>query len=302
MKKNLTEEIANKNRFFKMIYIFSNQIKMDNVSSYAASCAFFIFLSLIPCIILLCSILPFTPLKEEDLLAILTNNFPETMGSLLTSLVAEVYDKSIGVLSIAAVTTLWSAGKGVNALITGLNAIEHIENKRNTIVMRLFSSLYTLIFLTSIILFLVLMVYGNLAMEVLIDDYPRLALLFGIFVRFRSLITILIMTIVFMILYAELPNTRMKIRLQFIGALFTALGWTLFSFVFSLYVENFNGFTMYGSFTTIIILMFWLYTCMYIVFIGANLNKYLRPIMILVDKKYRDNRSMKKSQGESLEE
>jgi len=300
-KKRLVERITDKNRFLKMIYLFGLQLKADNVSSYAASCAFFIFLSLVPMVILVCSILPYTPLKEEDLLFVLQQDLPETMSGVLSAIVSEVYGRSIGVLSIAVITTLWSAGKGVNALIMGLNAIEHIENKRNTIVMRIFSSLYTLIFLASIVVFLVLSVYGRLLGDKLLTYFPKMSGVFKGVINFRSVITIVLMIIVFMILYAVLPDTKMKIRMQFVGALFASISWTLFSFLFSLYVENYDAFTMYGSFTTIIVLLFWLYACMYLVFIGANLNKYLRPLTVLVDKRFKE-RNQNRGQSESLEE
>ena len=59
------------------------------------------------------------------------------------------------------------------------------------------------------------------------------------------------------------------------GALFTSLGWFAFSTCFSIYVDVSASFTnMYGSLTTIILVMLWLYACMYIMLIGAELNAY----------------------------
>ena len=58
-----------------------------------------------------------------------------------------------------------------------------------------------------------------------------------------------------------------------------SLGWTVVTFGFSIYVTYFNGFSMYGSLTTIVILLIWLYVCMNLVLAGAYMNK------ILVDKK-----------------
>ena len=300
MKETKKESIRN-NRFVILCGRFVDQLRDDNVSSHAASCAFFMFLSLIPMIILLCSIIPFTPIKEADVLDILTDNFPSTMGGFLASIVSEVYDKSVGVISVAAITTLWSAGKGVNALITGLNAINHVENKKNGIILRIFSSLYTLVFLAAIVLLLVIVVYGHTAFLMLTDKYPILAGAFGILVRFRAVITIAIMTVVFMILYAVLPNHKLKMRMQIIGAVFAAVSWMVFSYFFSLYIENYDAFTMYGSFATIIVLLFWLYACMYLVFVGANMNKYLMPIAMIFDKRLRE-RSEPKAQRESLED
>ncbi len=47
---------------------------------------------------------------------------PQTLSPLLTSLIQSIYDSTFGVMSIAAIVTVWSAGKGVLALMRGLNA------------------------------------------------------------------------------------------------------------------------------------------------------------------------------------
>ena len=45
------------------------------------------------------------------------------------------------------------------------------------------------------------------------------------------------------------------------------------SWVFSVYVDVFEGFsTMYGSLTTIVLIMLWLYFCMYSILIGGEIN------------------------------
>ena len=75
-----------------------------------------------------------------------------------------------------------------------------------------------------------------------------------------------------------LPRPRGRLRQQFPGAVLASLGWTVVTFGFSIYVTYFNGFSMYGSLTTIVILLIWLYVCMNLVLVGAYINK------ILVDK------------------
>lgn len=303
-RKNNKQDQLKKALDSKYIRIWINfgiQIRDDNLSSYAASCAFFIFLSLVPMLILLCSLLPFTPLREADLLSIIYENMPNTMGSMLSSMISEAYGKSVGTLSFAAITTLWSAGKGVNALINGLNAIEHVKSKRNGLVMRFFASLYTLIFLASILVLLVLFVYGNAAKDLLVGYFPKLSLIFSKLVLFRSVIMITLMTVVFMILYSVLPSIKIRIRAQFVGAFFASVSWMAFSFLFSLYVENYGAFSMYGSFTTIIIMCFWLYFCIFLIFIGANINKYFRPVLLVFSKRFAD-RNTYKGQKESLED
>ena len=43
--------------------------------------------------------------------------------SFLLSIIQEVYDKSTAVVPISAIFTLWSAGKGLQGLTNGVNAI-----------------------------------------------------------------------------------------------------------------------------------------------------------------------------------
>ena len=64
----------------------------------------------------------------------------------------------------------------------------------------------------------------------------------------------------------------------FPGAFFSALGWVVFSYIFSIYVDSFSGMSyMYGSFTAVIVFMLWIYFLIYIMFIGAEINKLLFP-------------------------
>ena len=57
------------------------------------------------------------------------------------------------------------------------------------------------------------------------------------------------------------------------GALFTGAGWILFSYIFSVYINNFSNYSrIYGSLTAIVLLMLWLYSCMTILLYGAEVN------------------------------
>ena len=128
------------------------------MNAYAASTAFFLFLSLIPMVMLICSIIPYTPLKESDLTkAVLL--LPTTISPLLSSLIASIYDNSFGIMSAAAIVTIWSAGKGVLALMRGLNAMNSVVEDRNYVLQRIIASFYLIIFLVTIIFLLIVMVF-----------------------------------------------------------------------------------------------------------------------------------------------
>ena len=82
---------------------------------------------------------------------------PEAMHALVTSIIADVYDKSIGIISVTAIATLWSAGKGVLALLRGLNAVNDVEENRNYLLLRLAACLYIVLLLAAVLLSLLLL-------------------------------------------------------------------------------------------------------------------------------------------------
>lgn len=272
-------------KFIKICIDFGNQLKEDNLNSYASSCAFFIFLSLIPMIMLLFSIIPYTPIDPVLVTTWIKDEFPAGTGSILVSILEEVSERSVGIVSVTAIATLWSAGKGINSLRAGFNAIDNYVDKRNTILLRIISSLYTLIFLAGIVFLLILLVGGNFFKENILDLFPNLGKVFAVLINFRSLISIVLLSIIMMLCYSLIPYKKHKFRETFPGAIVSSLAWTGFSYLFSFYINRFDAFSMYGSLTAIIILMFWLYAGMYIMFIGDNLNKYFRPVIVILFQK-----------------
>ncbi len=55
----------------------------------------------------------------------------------------------------------------------------------------------------------------------------------------------------------------------------SSVAWSLFSLAFSIYIDLTPGtVNMYGSLTTLVLIMLWLYFCMWILLIGAEINSY----------------------------
>lgn len=82
-----------------------------------------------------------------------------------------------------------------------------------------------------------------------------------------------------MMIYKFLPNHIVQLKVQLMGAAFSAVGWMIVSWIFSVYLNIFKGFSsMYGSLTTIVLIMLWLYFCMYILLLGGEVNVILRDM------------------------
>lgn len=257
---------------------FAAQMKKHNISAHAASIAFFFFLSIVPMLMVLCMILPYTPLTEQNLMEMVVDIAPDKIEPLLESLIADVYDKSAGSLSIAVLATLWSAAKGVMALMNGLNAVNGVEEKRNYFIVRGVACLYTVAMLVVVILSLFLNVFGNRLVNLALHRIPQLQRIASFVMSFRFIVVWVVMTFVFAAIYAYVPSDKLKLREQIPGATFAAVVWSVFSWGFSIYVDYGNTYGIYGSLAIIIIALLWLYFCMYIIMVGAYMNCYFKPV------------------------
>ena len=254
---------------------FTRRFKTAQVTTYASSAAFYIFLSIIPIIVLLFTIVPYTPLTEEGVLRVLLEILPDSLDGFTTGIVAEVYDKNIAILSVSAVVLLWSASKGMQAITLGLNSINGVKETRNFVLLRLEACLYTVILLVLMVVSLALFVFGSFIMDHLVL-WMHIVNIYRVLVDWRFLVEWIFYAIPIMFLYAWVPNRRTKPHKQWRGAAFTGVTWTLFSYAFSLYLNLFPAFSIYGSLTTVIITMFWIFVAMNLLFLGALINVFYK--------------------------
>lgn len=254
------------------VMIFVKKCKKDKINAYSAQSAFFVILSAIPFLIVFSSLLRYTPITESALMQVFQKTLPEYISPFLISITEEVYNRSIGVTSITAVVAVWSASKGIHYMTAGLNAVNDLEENRNWLVLRFWAIIYTLIFLFAIIFTLLVLVFGN-SLHILATQYiPLLSGLVAILANFKGVLIFALLVVFFDVIFTKLPSKRLEFKGQLPGAVLCAGAWYVFSFGLSIYVDYFNGFSMYGSLTTIVLIMLWLYFCMYLMMICAEIN------------------------------
>lgn len=262
---------------------FLKELKRDHVGAYAAQAAYFIILSFIPFILLLLTLIQYTSLTKSDLYTVAQEILPSTLDGFVIGIIDEVYNRGALAISLSAVTAIWSAGKAFFALMRGMNSIYDVEEQRNYIQLRLWAALYTVIFVVVIVLTLVLLVFGNSIEKMLIKHIPLLGVIMGSIIGLKNVIMLIAIAGFFVILYRFVPNRKAPLLSQVPGAVFTSVSWFLFSTGFSIYMDLTTGFSnMYGSLTTVILLMLWLYFCMYLMLIGAEINSYFEDLFYQV--------------------
>ena len=259
----------------EMIRGFLKRLNKDHVGAYAAQSAYFILLSFIPFVLLLVTLVKYTPLTQEIVTTALIRMMPEEFSSFIRVIVNEVFGKSAAFVPVSAIIALWSAGKGVNALSKGLNCIYQVEETRGYVINRLRSAVYTLVFVVAVAVTLLLLVFGNQIQMGIAERFPVIAKVTSVLVGMRTLITLVLLCLVFRMIYKFVPNRRATLKSQIPGAMVSSVAWSLFSLAFSIYIDLTPGtVNMYGSLTTLVLIMLWLYFCMWILLIGAEINSY----------------------------
>lgn len=278
-------------KLYQKIVNITTEIAQHHVGAYAAQSAYFFMLCMIPIILLLLTLVQYTPVTKADVMTAVIQVFPTTVDSMITSIVNQVYNQSTGIIPITILVALWSAGKGVLAMTTGLNCIYKCHETRNYIFLRLRATLYTVMFLLVIISLLVLSVFGN-SLNIFVEEHiPIMQKAADWLIEARTYIAPAVLMVFSLLIYKFLPNRKGKILKQIPGAVFAAIGWMVVSWIFSVYVDVFQGFSsMYGSLTTIILIMLWMYFCMYSILLGGEVNILLADkIFVEKEKKQEEN-------------
>ena len=252
------------------------EITEDHVGAYAAQSAYFFMLCMIPIILLFLTMVQFTPITKADVMTAVIQVFPSSVDSMITSIVNQVYNQSTGIIPVTLIVTLWSAGKGVLAMTTGLNCIFDCRETRNYVLLRIRATLYTIMFIVVILLLLVLSVFGNSLNLFVLEHVPFMSGIADWLIEARTIISPAVLVVFCLLIYTFLPNRKAKMLRQLPGAAFAALGWMIVSWIFSVYLDIFKGFSsMYGSLTTIVLIMLWMYFCMYSILLGGEVNVLL---------------------------
>lgn len=244
----------------------------DNIMVYAAQAAYYLVVSAIPFIIILLSVFQyFIPLDKAEVFKILPETMTPGLRVFFEDIINELFSKPmISLISLSAVTTLWSASRGFAAIERGIKVVYHIPKRKFFAADIAFSFIYTILFIVMLLLFLGILVFGKIIISFLESHIVWFSVNINIF---RYLLFIFIIFLFFTSIYAVFSSRKIPFRYHIPGALFTGIGWGIFSYIFSIYINNFSNYSrIYGSLTAIVLLMLWLYSCMIIFLYGAEFN------------------------------
>ena len=277
----------------------SKRFEADILTAYAAQAAFFIFISIFPFVMLFLNLIKYIPVFSTENIENLSLPFlSPQIESVIKGIITEANSYSSGALiSITTIAILWACSKGVLGIIYGLNSIYKTTEKRSFIHLRLVAVFYTIGLIVALVIVLILMVFGNRILDLAVQSISLPISLTNAVRVIRWLVTFGFLILFFMFLYTVIPERKTKFKNELPGAVISAVGWIGFSVLYSFYIDNFgNQSKVYGSLTAIILFLLWMYICMIILFVGAEVNDIIQEhnFIVLIKEMKEEKRRKKK--------
>ncbi len=263
---------------YNLIIFIRDELRNDDLMTRANSIAFDLFLAIFPSIIVLFTLLAYTPLYDtfdEVLAEAIERVMPGSAGQMLFSTVEDIATRQrSGLLSLGFFLAVWFASNGMLSLMDGFEKEHHLTfRRRNYIEKRLVAIQLT--FLLGLILIgdVVLVILGNLLLAALFSFINAGFFTKMAFLAFRWLVIVALFYAGYSIIYRYGAATRRRLPFFNPGALLATALSILVSWGFSFYVDNFSSYNkFYGSIGALIAFMIWLQLNCAILLIGFELN------------------------------
>ncbi len=260
------------------IFNIANVIVRDNIFMYSAQASFYIIISSIPFIMLLLSLASLVlPVSEGYILRLCAPIMPDIFLPFVENVLGEVSSKvSAPVISLSAISTVWTASRGIQAIERGTRGVYHSSPRPFIVGDILASLLYTIAFVIIMLLFLTLFVFGNAIISFLELKSWIWILIFSRTAWLKWVFALVLLTFCFSGIYMAFSGRKMRLKNHIHGAIFTTVAWMIFSYLFSYYIENFANYSyLYGSLAAIVLVMLWVYCCMIIFLLGGEINMHI---------------------------
>ena len=236
---------------------FSKGMGRRRITTYSAACAYYLFMSLIPMIMLLVSVIQYTPLTQDMILEAISDYVPDSLYEILNSIISSIYSGGRVALTISILLTIWSAAASMKALMRGMDSVYDAERHEDFFVFSLRACMYMVVFVLMLLLSFFVMVYGGQILQLLYDFLPHngaVDWLFDIAGYMRFIVVLAVLALVFSFTYWRMPARKLRYKAQWPGAVFCALSWAVFSVIFSFYVSVSNRFGAYGLMALLLLL------------------------------------------------
>ena len=251
----------------------------DEAIPLAGNIAFRTIFSLFPFLIFLTSVAGF--FGSEDLASRVVNFLLDVApATLVNPFASEIRDiltiPRAGLLSLAALLTIWSAMGGVDSVRVGLNRAYDVKETRPLWYLYAQNVVFVIgavALLLSVALLLVVVPAATLFLE---TYAPNTLVHVAPWDLYRYPMAILLLIFGLLIAHRFLPSQKMRRRDVLPGIVLTVAVWIALTTGFAWYLRNFNSFaSTYASLSGLFATMFFIYLAAVVLIFGGEVNRIL---------------------------
>ena len=252
----------------------------DEAIPLAGNIAFRTLFSIFPFLIFLTALSGFFGNADlaEKVVSFLLSVAPEQLVHPLAAEIRSILTvPRTGLLSIAALLTIWSAMGGVDSIRVGLNRAYDLKDNRNMFWLYGQSILFVIGSAIGLLAIALLIVIAPVALAVLDRFAPEARHDFAILNQLRYPIAVAILIGGLQLCHRILPAKRLRSLDVLPGVLLTVVVWIALASAFSAYLVNFNSFaSTYASLSGLFAAMFFLYLAALVLILGGEVNRVLQ--------------------------
>ena len=263
-----------KERLKKMIILGIAQFQDPYYQGVAAQLAFFLFLSILPTIILLSQLMGIFSLSLDGIQELANINITGEGMKALEDMFS--YRPSGANSLFLAVTALWGASKVQFSLIrvTNYTITDGKSTGEGYVKDRLRAIKTIIITLFTIVFSLVVLVYGPMLLQLVFGMVAGGELADAAWITLRWPLAAALYFFMISYNYYVLPSKKVPFRDVLPGSIFSSVGFLIVTYVYNIYSsKSINYNILYGSFSNIVALLMWFWFMSWVICLGITLNR-----------------------------
>lgn len=260
-------------RVLTLLDRIKKNIALPEMKILPGQLAFFFVLTLVPIIALLLAIISHLNIPTSIVNIMVENQLPVAIVDFVKYL-SSSEGANVNTI-IFFVSTLILASNGTYSMIIASNQIYKVKNKG--FIYDRVKAIFMLFILIILLSFIIMVpVFGDLIVKwvtSIIDSVSINSYINGIYKICNLPLSWFFIFVSIKLLYTMSPDYKLFSKNVNYGAVFTSFTWVLFTKIYSLYISTFGGYTtLYGSISSLIVLMWWIYFLSYLFVMGMALN------------------------------
>lgn len=264
-----------KHGLIKIMAMYIRKTDKHDTFGLTAEMSFYLLTAMFPFCILLFVIATQISDNMKNLLLNVITYLPRDMENMLTSMLLN-FKQSLPIIITAAVFGIWYLTSVITTITKALNRFYEVKETRGYFRMKGMCMLYALFIVIIIIMSFALIIFGEKTQLFLeYTNYLPFISQEAVWPYVCYFVTILTIFFTILIMFKNLPNKKLSAKAVAAGAALTTLAWCIASYGFAFYVNSFGTYhVIYGSLTSIIVLITWVYITAFVILFGGSINAF----------------------------